>query len=195
MSKITLCIDTCGLYYSIAILKNEEILQEFVSYERHMQCEQFIVKVEELLEKCNISYVNIDAIAVTNGPGSFNGVRIGMSAAYGISLARNITIIRVSVMEVMLYKAIQKNIQYPIHICFLADNSTAFMQKFSHEQAFEIIELNVSELPYDCISFDLNNFNVCNSTISNAVAAGLISLTQEIQNDKLFYGKQPSITS
>jgi len=50
-------------------------------------------KIEEILNKSSISYSSLDGIAVFKGPGSFTGLRIGMSVANALAYARNIPIV------------------------------------------------------------------------------------------------------
>lgn len=50
-------------------------------------------KIEEILNKSNISYSDLDGIAVFKGPGSFTGLRIGMSVANALAYAQEISII------------------------------------------------------------------------------------------------------
>lgn len=185
-----LCIDTCGLKYSVAVLRNEVILREFVSQNDHMQCEELIMKIEEILADLHIVYSDFSIVAVTSGPGSFNGVRIGMSAAYGISIAQNIEIACVSTLHVMAYKA------NATRVLFKADDQIGFLQEFDCEcrpiTNIQQVTLN------DCtdkkiVKFDVNNFDIDDSNISNAAAAGKIVLSNLQQKEVLFYGKPPSI--
>ena len=50
-------------------------------------------KIEEILNKSSISYSSLDGIAVFKGPGSFTGLRIGMSVANALAYAQNIPIV------------------------------------------------------------------------------------------------------
>ena len=87
METIILCIDTCGIKFSVALICNAQLIDEYTCDEIHMQCEKLIIAIETLLSNNNLHYNQINLIAVTSGPGSFNGIRIGMSAAQGISIA------------------------------------------------------------------------------------------------------------
>src|SRR5581483_3802814 len=50
-------------------------------------------KIEEILNKLSISYDDLDAVAAYKGPGSFTGLRIGMSVANAIAYSQNIAIV------------------------------------------------------------------------------------------------------
>jgi tRNA threonylcarbamoyladenosine biosynthesis protein TsaB len=53
-------------------------------------------KIEEILNKSSISYNDLDGIAVFQGPGSFTGLRIGLSVANALAYAKNIPIVATS---------------------------------------------------------------------------------------------------
>ncbi len=59
--------------------------------------------VENVLRSAALSISDIDAFAVANGPGSFTGVRIGISAVKGMAHARKLPCIAVSTLEAMTY--------------------------------------------------------------------------------------------
>jgi tRNA threonylcarbamoyladenosine biosynthesis protein TsaB len=50
-------------------------------------------KIEEILNKSSISYDNLDGIAVFKGPGSFTGLRIGMSVANALAYAQRVPVV------------------------------------------------------------------------------------------------------
>jgi tRNA threonylcarbamoyladenosine biosynthesis protein TsaB len=53
-------------------------------------------KIEEILNKSSISYNDLDGIAIFQGPGSFTGLRIGLSVANALAYAKNIPIVATS---------------------------------------------------------------------------------------------------
>ena len=59
--------------------------------------------IADLIKKSGISMQNIDAIAVTNGPGSYTGLRVGMSTAKGLSYTLQKPLITVGSLEMMAY--------------------------------------------------------------------------------------------
>jgi len=65
---------------------------------------QFLIKkIGELLQSADLNRKEIDALVVSVGPGSFTGLRIGLSAAKGISVALNIPMVGVGLFEVAAY--------------------------------------------------------------------------------------------
>lgn len=66
------------------------------------------VAIKRLLYQNQLSIQDIDAVAVTAGPGSYTGIRIGMASASGICYAMNIPLIAISSLEVMAMDIIER---------------------------------------------------------------------------------------
>lgn len=94
-----LSLDSSSVSASVSITENGKILaQEFINNGlTHSQT--LMPMVEKALKDCGISIKAIDLIAVTHGPGSFTGVRIGIASAKGIADALNINCFPVSTLE------------------------------------------------------------------------------------------------
>ena len=78
-------------------------LKELVS-EGYSHAEQLTIFIEEVLNEVKISINNLNAIALSMGPGSYTGLRIGVSAAKGICFALNIPLIAVDTMHILSRK-------------------------------------------------------------------------------------------
>ena len=63
--------------------------------------EKLTVLIDALMKKTNTEYSQLDAVAVSYGPGSYTGLRIGMSAAKGFCYALNIPLIAISTLKAM----------------------------------------------------------------------------------------------
>ena len=83
-----LAIDTATTTASLAVydLKNERLLAEMTWAARRRQTQDLLLTAQELLALLKLEPTAIDALAVTTGPGSFTGVRIGVSTVKGIGL-------------------------------------------------------------------------------------------------------------
>jgi len=105
-----LAFDTCLGLYSIALLIDKTIIAEYKQTEIHRQAEELVPSIEKIIDQNNISYNELDCIAVTIGPGSFTGVRIGLAAALGTQAGINKPIlIGISTLEALAFE--YKNIQ------------------------------------------------------------------------------------
>lgn len=66
--------------------------------------EKLHVFIEELLEEAKLKQTDLEAIAVSKGPGSYTGLRIGVSSAKGLSFALDIPLISVSTLELLAHQ-------------------------------------------------------------------------------------------
>lgn len=104
-----LAFDTSASGFSVAIAEDKKILSQKIITESGKQSEFLILEIEELLRKNKIWYQDLDLIATTNGPGSFTGTRIGLTAARTIKLATNLPLILVNSCETVAYKYREKS--------------------------------------------------------------------------------------
>tara|TARA_Y100000746_G_scaffold212700_1_gene204716 strand:- start:396 stop:1070 length:675 start_codon:yes stop_codon:yes gene_type:complete len=102
MSVYILNIETSTKACSIAIHKNGNLiaLKECVT-ENFSHSEKLLVFVEELIGNSQLKLVDISAIAVSMGPGSYTGLRIGVATAKGLCYGLNIPLISISTLKSM----------------------------------------------------------------------------------------------
>ena len=99
-----LAIDSSHGMCSAAFFDGEKVVSEIVEEMERGQAERLIPMIQEVLEKANSCFSDVETVAVTTGPGSFTGVRVGLAAADGIALAAGLPMIGVSVLEVLAWK-------------------------------------------------------------------------------------------
>jgi tRNA threonylcarbamoyladenosine biosynthesis protein TsaB len=90
--------ETCG----VAVIKNKQILAESLCPMAFGQAEALIPNICLCLKKANFSFDDLNLIAVSSGPGSFTGIRVGLAAARALALALNIPCIGVQTPLIML---------------------------------------------------------------------------------------------
>ncbi len=69
--------------------------------ESHIHSEKLLSLVQEVIQAAGVSLDRVDAIAISIGPGSFTGLRIGLSTAKGLSFALDKPIVAVATFEAM----------------------------------------------------------------------------------------------
>lgn len=95
-------IETATKNCSVSIAKNgETILCKEIAEEGYSHAEKLHVFIEEIIAEAKISVQDLDAIAVSQGPGSYTGLRIGVSAAKGLCFALNIPLIAVDTLQTL----------------------------------------------------------------------------------------------
>lgn len=105
-----LAIDTTTAFCSVSILEDDKIIDYYHAENKLDHSRVLIPVVKELMEKNNLTFENIDILACSKGPGSFTGIRIGVSAVNAFSDAKNIKKIGINTLEALTAIAIkQKN--------------------------------------------------------------------------------------
>lgn len=98
--KILVC-DTSNQNCSAGIYEDGKETAYELSFETRTHSETFMPLVHRVMEQANISHKDLDAYAVTVGPGSFTGIRIGLAAVKGMALAASKPCISVSSTEAL----------------------------------------------------------------------------------------------
>ncbi|MEM9681519.1 MAG: tRNA (adenosine(37)-N6)-threonylcarbamoyltransferase complex dimerization subunit type 1 TsaB [Bacteroidota bacterium] len=99
---IILCLETSTTNCSVSVSNNEEILAiKELNTDGYSHAESLHVFISEVLDQADIEFSTLDAIAVSKGPGSYTGLRIGVSAAKGLCFALNIPLISTSTLKAL----------------------------------------------------------------------------------------------
>lgn len=94
-----LAIESSSTPASVAVTDNETLLGEFTVNIKRTHSEKLLPLVDSLLDTLNIAASDIDAFAISAGPGSFTGLRIGMSVAKLMAQVSEKPLIAVSTLE------------------------------------------------------------------------------------------------
>ena len=99
-------IETATKNCSVSIAKNgETIICKEIAEEGYSHAEKLHVFIEEVIAESGITVQDLEAIAVSQGPGSYTGLRIGVSAAKGLCFALNIPLIAVDTLQTLASQA------------------------------------------------------------------------------------------
>lgn len=101
---LILSLESSAKPASVAICSNRELLGQYYQNSGLTHSRTLLVMAESLLKNLDISAADIDLIAVSCGPGSFTGVRIGVSAAKGLAWGLEKPVCGVSTLEAMAYQ-------------------------------------------------------------------------------------------
>jgi tRNA threonylcarbamoyladenosine biosynthesis protein TsaB len=96
-----LSVNTSTTQYSLAAMKDEVLLGEYILPTGSIRFNNLMPSLDDLLTKVSLSPQDLDGIIVALGPGSFTGIRIGLSVAKGFSESLAIPIIGVPTLEAM----------------------------------------------------------------------------------------------
>ncbi|MCL4538891.1 MAG: tRNA (adenosine(37)-N6)-threonylcarbamoyltransferase complex dimerization subunit type 1 TsaB [Bacteroidetes bacterium] len=103
MDTRLLAIETATKSCSIALMQGDELLGESSLYVPHVHVERLVVMINNMFSDLRLRQADLDAIGVSIGPGSFTGLRIGLSVAKGIAFALNKKIISVPTLDAIAY--------------------------------------------------------------------------------------------
>ena len=98
-----LAIDTAGKTAAVAVMRDDTLLYEMASNTGLTHSETLLPMVDTALKACGLTPAQLDLYAVTNGPGSFTGLRIGLAAVKGLAFAANTPCAGVSTMAALAY--------------------------------------------------------------------------------------------
>lgn len=98
---VILHIETATSICSVALSRGKDLLSVRESSEDKSHGSLLTVFMEEVMKEAGISPSGINAVAVSKGPGSYTGLRIGVSATKGFAYARNIPVIGVATLEAL----------------------------------------------------------------------------------------------
>ena len=103
-------IETATKNCSVSLAKNgETIFCREIAEQGYSHAEKLHVFIEEILKETGVSVQDLKAIAVSKGPGSYTGLRIGVSTAKGLCYALEIPLISVDTLQVLAKQVVIEN--------------------------------------------------------------------------------------
>lgn len=98
-----LALESSGLVASVAVMEDQKMIGEFTTNFKKTHSQTLLPMLDELIKTLDMELSDIDAIAVSKGPGSFTGLRIGSATAKGLGLALNKPLIPVPTVDALAY--------------------------------------------------------------------------------------------
>jgi len=103
---LILCLETATTNCSVALSKNGTLLAlKEDNSSNYSHAEKLHVFIDEILKENNLKVENLDAIAVSKGPGSYTGLRIGVSTAKGLCFSLDIPLISIATLTSLAAQA------------------------------------------------------------------------------------------
>ena len=168
MSNI-ICIETSTTNCSVAIGDNKQLtaLVEFDS-QTYSHAEHLHVFIKQALKKAGISIKEIDAIAISKGPGSYTGLRIGVSTAKGLCYSLDKPLISIPTLKILAKQMTQNNTIYPTVAMIDARRMEVYSSTFDH-RLHTLEEVNAKILNANSYSELFSDFEKIN-LIGNGVS-------------------------
>ena len=105
---LTLCIDTAYKYLTCVLIEDDKIIASYFEECFKHQSEEVFVALKKIFEQSGKSRSDIDSICISEGPGSYTGVRIAMTIAKTIGEVKPCDVYTISTLR--LYAADQENV-------------------------------------------------------------------------------------
>ncbi len=98
-----LAIDSSSLVATVAVVQDDIMVAEYTINHKKTHSQTLLPMIDEIVKMAEINLDDIDGIAVSGGPGSFTGLRIGSATAKGLGLVWNKPLIHVPTVDAMAY--------------------------------------------------------------------------------------------
>lgn len=135
---LVLGIESSSMVASVAIISDEKIICEYTINNKKTHSQTILPMIDEMIKMSEIDKKDIDAIAVSGGPGSFTGLRIGGALAKGLGFALNIPLIHVKTLEGMAFQLYgTKELIVPI---MDAKRNQVYTGIYENENEFKVIK-------------------------------------------------------
>lgn len=96
-----LAIDTSNYALGIAIIDEEKVIGEYITNVKKNHSVRVMPSIEKLMKDCELTPKDITKIVVARGPGSYTGVRIGVTIAKTLAWTLNIPLVGISSLEIL----------------------------------------------------------------------------------------------
>ena len=103
-------IETATKNCSVALSKDgQTVICKEIAESGYSHAEKLHIFIEEILLEAQLQFKDLSAIAVSQGPGSYTGLRIGVSAAKGLCYSLNIPLLAIDTLEALARKLVVQN--------------------------------------------------------------------------------------
>ena len=187
----SLFIDTHFLNLVLILYKDEIVVDKIELINIKNQSEYLVPNIKKILDNSNITTKDLDEIIVVNGPGSFTGVRIGVTVAKTIAYLNKINIKVISSLQVLA-----SNVDKSSFIVSIPENNGMFVGIFNNDiinPTYEYVDKNNMDTYVtnnDITTVDIIDYNKVYQLskklpyIDSHIVNPLYIKTIEVHNDK-----------
>ena len=137
--KSLLAIDTSTENCSVALVHDGKLTtRDIESPREHSQ--KLLPFVEEVLDRAGVSLAELDGLVVGAGPGSFTGVRIGVSMAQGLAFSADLPVYPVCSLQALAQQAIRKNDVAGVVACIDARMGEVYYALYANENGVAVAQ-------------------------------------------------------
>lgn len=165
-----LSIDTSSSIASLALSRDESVLAELTWRCGQNHSVELIPSIDKLMDMVKVERSSLTGVIVAKGPGSFNGLRVGIATAKGLAYALNIPVVGISTLEVEAFPHLTAGLPVcPVHNAGRGEIAVALFQqqgdrriRLREEQITTINELaeRISQTTIFCGEYSLESASV-----------------------------------
>ncbi len=143
---LILCIESTEQVCSVALLAETGLIGELSSTEQQSQASETTILIGQLLQQHGKSFEDIVAVAVSEGPGSYTGLRIGISVAKGLCYALNIPLIGINSLEALCLSLLTEEKNAVSCLSTIDARNSRVYYCFLHRQAPDVQQVGVMDV-------------------------------------------------
>jgi tRNA threonylcarbamoyl adenosine modification protein YeaZ len=128
--QITLAIESAIAGGSLSLIRGETEIASWTGTADRSKAEELLFNIDEMLTSAGVSHHDLDLIAVSAGPGSFTGIRIGIATALGLKTGLGIPMSSVSALEAMANGSRSPSSASSVTICLPVGRNSLCLQSF-----------------------------------------------------------------
>lgn len=154
-----LSIDTSSSICSVAILEDKKVIKEIRNDDANTHSVKLMPQIEQIFKETNLTLNDMDLLACDKGPGSFTGIRIGISTALAFHDVTSIPAIGITSLMALAY-----NVNFEGYICSLIDakNNNVYYSLFDTSSKDYV---QVGEYLAEDINYVTEILKICNKPI------------------------------
>lgn len=157
---LILNIETSTTLCSVSLAEDGTVLEKKEVNEGYTHAENLHVFIEEVIAAANKSVKDLNAVAVGSGPGSYTGLRIGVSAAKGLAFALKVPLISVNTLQTMSVIAAKEN-KADVLFCPMLDARRMEVYTAIFDKKFNTVKETAAKILPDDLSFFNTGKPVC----------------------------------
>lgn len=168
-----LAVDTSGGHLTVALINDEVVTSEFIMDMGLRHSLTLMPTIENVLKKANVEIKDVDVFACVLGPGSFTGIRIGVSTMKAFQFAFNKKVLGVTSFDVLAYnKSSGKNIAVidahhgNYYSCIYNGTKAVFPPSFINEEELKNLSNEYEILSSTDTSLSKSNANLLDGFIN-----------------------------
>ena len=205
-----LAIDTSTMISSCTLMEDGVVVGDYNINQKKTHSETLVLMIEQMLEKLDVNIEDVDVFCVCKGPGSFTGLRIGMTTAKTFAQVFDKKIVGISTLEALANMVMTDKIIIPIldarggrvyYSMFTNDNKLNRLMDDDLIYFDELIEKLDNDKEYIFVgdgvySFldEINskeNFFLANSSLNNCITRSICDLANKTEKFDSYYTLSP----